>query len=311
MFQTRMFIADAAIRAGHLPAGTAKLSPRAIRMAVSTAKAVSMVMLRKVSTGSSVSAILNMGQLVPQTRVSRASSTSTLGETRSTTFGSGLVFFRRLQEAAVDAPRAIGQLHHRIEGGHRPPVGSDDMDLLRDLAVQGHDLAEVEHARAIDRLIALADHVHESLGRAEHAAVRGRGVTEGAVAVVAAEGVDLALDGVADGRAIGGRQVLRKNGCGETEDQSDQSEEGKGRRRPDGEHRLVHPEIRGSFMLLERPKQVQDGNFSSREKDLWPFCRAPAVASHRCLAACIRGPLSLGCAPLRRTPRRGRPATRP
>ena len=67
MFQTRMFIADAAIRAGHLPVGTAKLSPRTIRMAVSTAKAVSMVMLRKVSTGSSSSAILNMGQLVPQT----------------------------------------------------------------------------------------------------------------------------------------------------------------------------------------------------------------------------------------------------
>ena len=105
--------------------------------------------------------------------------------------------------AAVDAPRAVGQLHHRIEGGDRPAVGPDDMDLLRDLAVQGHDLAEVEHARAIDRLVALPDHVHEDLGRAEHAADRGRGVAEGGLAVVAAEGVDLALDGVADGRAVG------------------------------------------------------------------------------------------------------------
>src|SRR4026209_1115155 len=180
MFHTRMFIADAAIRAGHLPLGTAKLSQRALRMAVSTAKAVSMVMLRKVSTGSSVSAILNMGQLVPQTTVSRASSASTPAETRSTTYRSGVVFFRRRREAAVDAPRAVGQLHHRIEGGDRPPVGPDEMDLLRDLAMQGHDLAEDELARPIDRLIALADHVHEDLGRSEHAADRGRSVAEGA-----------------------------------------------------------------------------------------------------------------------------------
>src|SRR3990170_7695154 len=164
MFHTRMFIAEAAIRAGHLPLGTAKLSRRTTRMAVSMMKAVTMVMLRKVSTGSSSSAILNRGQLVPQMTVSRASSASTLGETRSTTFRSGLVFFRRLQEASVDAPRAVGQLHHRIEGGDRPPVGPDDMDLLRDLAVQGHDLAEVEGLRAVDRLVALADHVHEDVG---------------------------------------------------------------------------------------------------------------------------------------------------
>src|SRR4029450_12436613 len=98
------------------------------------------------------------------------------------------------------------QLYHRIEGGDRPPVGPDDMDLLRDLAVQGDDLAEVEHARAIDRLVALADHVHKDLGGAEHAADRGRGVAEGALAVVAAEGVDLALDDVADGGTVGRRE---------------------------------------------------------------------------------------------------------
>ena len=44
------------------------------------------------------------------------------------------MFFRGLQEAAVDAPGAVGQLHHRIESGDRLAVGPDDMDLLRDLA---------------------------------------------------------------------------------------------------------------------------------------------------------------------------------
>ena len=82
------------------------------------------------------------------------------------------------------------------------------MDLLRDLAIQGHDLAEVEDLGAIDRLVALAHHVHEDLGRAEHAADRGRGVAEGGVAVVAAEGLDLGLDDVADRRAVGRRNVL-------------------------------------------------------------------------------------------------------
>ena len=84
MFQMRMFMAEATIRAGHLPLGTAKLSPRASRIAASVRIPVARTMLRKVSTGSSPSAILNSGQLVPQTTVSSASSTSTLGGTRTT-----------------------------------------------------------------------------------------------------------------------------------------------------------------------------------------------------------------------------------
>ena len=101
MFHTRMFIADAAIRAGHLPLGTAKLSPTHQQDDRQHDEGGDQVMLRKVSTGSSSSAILNRGQLVPQTSVSAASSASTLGETRSTTVGgSGLVFFRRLQDSS-------------------------------------------------------------------------------------------------------------------------------------------------------------------------------------------------------------------
>src|SRR5712671_6680741 len=175
MFQMKRFIADAAISAGHLPLGTATLSPRISRIVVRTRIATTSTMARKVSTGSSSSAILNNGQLVPHTRVSAASSASTLGDTRfmtEMTGGSGLVFFGRLQIAAVDAPAAVGQLRHRIEGCHRPAVGADDMNLLRDLAVQGHDLAEVEHPGTIDWLVALAHHVHEDLGGAEQAADR-------------------------------------------------------------------------------------------------------------------------------------------
>src|SRR6266851_9278015 len=177
MFQMKRFVADAAINAGHLPLGTAKLSPRTSRTASSTKVAVTSTMARKVSTGSSSSAILNNGQLVPQTSVSAPSSASTFGDTRfMTEFAgerSGLVFFGRLQIAAVDAPAAVGQSRHRIKGGDRPAVGTDEMELLRDLAVQGHDLAEVERLGAIHRLIALAHHVHEDVGRAEHAANRG------------------------------------------------------------------------------------------------------------------------------------------
>ena len=53
MFQMKMFIADAAISAGHLPLGTAKLSPRTSRITSSVRIAVTSTMARKVSTGSS------------------------------------------------------------------------------------------------------------------------------------------------------------------------------------------------------------------------------------------------------------------
>src|SRR5216684_8148320 len=232
MFQMKRFSADAATSAGHLPLGTAKLSPRASMIASRTRDAVTSTMARKASTGSSSSAILNNGQLVPQTSVSVPSSASTFGDTRfMTEFAgekSGLVFFGRLQIAAVDAPGAVGQLRHRIKGGDRPAVGTDDMDFLRDLAVQGHDLAEVELLGAIYRLIALAHHVHEDLGRAEHAANRGRGVAEGGVAVVAPEGIDLGLDDVADRRAVGRRNVLGLRAERQADEQTEEGEQAKG-----------------------------------------------------------------------------------
>ena len=54
-----------------------------------TSDAVTRTMARKVSTGSSSSAILNKGQLVPQTSVSVPSSASTFGDTRFMTEFSG------------------------------------------------------------------------------------------------------------------------------------------------------------------------------------------------------------------------------
>src|SRR5688500_9529586 len=50
-----------------------------------------------------------------------------------------------------------------------------------------------------------------------------------------------------------------------------------------------------AIMLLERPEQVQDGDFRAVRRVCGPFCRSPAAASHGPLAACIRGPVSLGC----------------
>ena len=82
MFQTVMFISEAPNSASHWLLGTARLPPRSIRIAVSTRIAVISTMLRKVSTGSSLSAMRKSGQLVPHTSVSAASSASTLGDTR-------------------------------------------------------------------------------------------------------------------------------------------------------------------------------------------------------------------------------------
>ena len=71
-----------AVGAEPMPAGTAKLSRRASRIAMRTVAADSRTRVRKVKTGSSASAIRNKGQFVPHIRVNVPSSASTLGETR-------------------------------------------------------------------------------------------------------------------------------------------------------------------------------------------------------------------------------------
>src|SRR5262249_49381636 len=98
----------------------------------------------------------------------------------------------------------------------------DDVNLLRRLAVQHHDLAEVEDARPIDRLITLSHHVHENVRAAEHAADAGRGVAESGLAVVAAEGFDLRLDDVADCRPSGRRHAPGAGRNGHAQQQSDE-----------------------------------------------------------------------------------------
>src|SRR6185437_6433939 len=138
MFQIVMFIIEASSRCGQRPFGTAKESPRSRISRPSDTIALDSTTVRKVATGSSLSAIANSGQLVPQTSVSAASSASTLSGTRCTD-GSDLVFFRRLEEATVDAPAAVGQARHGIQGVDPPAVGTDDINLLRRLAVQLDD----------------------------------------------------------------------------------------------------------------------------------------------------------------------------
>src|SRR5436190_24344004 len=243
MFHTVMFISEARISAGQRPFVTAKDSPRSRMISHSITSAVDNTPVRKVSTGSSRSAMANIGQLVPQTSVSAASSASTLIGTRGTS-GLRLVLVGRLEEAAVDAPAAVGQPRHRIEGGDRPAVGPDHIDLLRRLAVEVDDFAEVEGARAIDRLVALAHHVHEDLGAAEHALDAGRGEAEGGRAVVAAERLDLAADDVADRAAVGVAQprfLRRRGGAAEREGEDQQGEDAGGHAASLAENRRIWP----------------------------------------------------------------------
>src|SRR3954465_10926222 len=124
MFHTVMFISEARIRCGQRRRGTAKDSPRRRISSQSTTIAAVSTKVRKVATGSSRSAIANIGQLVPHTSVSAASSASTLSGTLGTE-KLRLVLVRRLEEAAVDPPAAVGQPGHRIDGGDRLSVGSD------------------------------------------------------------------------------------------------------------------------------------------------------------------------------------------
>jgi hypothetical protein len=80
-FQIVMFIIEASSRCGQRPLGTAKESPRRRISRPSATIAVDSTPVRKVATGSSLSAMANKGQLVPQTSVSAASSASTLSGT--------------------------------------------------------------------------------------------------------------------------------------------------------------------------------------------------------------------------------------
>src|SRR4051812_7119598 len=228
MFEMIRFISEARIKAGQRPLGTANDSPRHQITGASTISAMLSTPVRKVATGSSCSAMWNSGQLVPQRSVSSTSRASTFKETLCTD-RLRLVLVRRLEEAAVDAPAAVGQLRHRVEGGERPAVGPDDMDLLRRLAVQLDDLAVVEDLRAVDRLIALPHHVHEDVGAAEQALDAGRGEAEGGVAIVAPEGIDLAADDVADCRAVLLRHgsLLRHGGPSEGDSQEEGKEAGR------------------------------------------------------------------------------------
>ena len=123
---------------------------------------------------------------------------------------------------------AVGQARHRIEGVDRPAVGPDDMDLLGRLAVQLDDLGEVEHARPIDRLVALPHHVHEGPGGAEHVLDVGRGEAEGGIAVVAAKRLDLLADHVADRRPVAVAQLLRRGRPGQRQDEAQDGEKSRG-----------------------------------------------------------------------------------
>jgi len=91
------------------------------------------------------------------------------------------------------------------------------MDLLGNNAVGNLGLAEFERSVAINRGVAVANHVHEDVGRPEHALDRGGGVGIGCRGIVAAEGLGLG----ADGGLRGGDVVRRPDGSRETDPECD------------------------------------------------------------------------------------------
>src|SRR6476619_4286403 len=70
---------------------------------------------------------------------------------------------RFLQDAGGNLEAAVGLRFERIERVPGDAVGIDDLHLLLDFAVNDPGLAEHEAAVAIDRCVAVADHVHEAV----------------------------------------------------------------------------------------------------------------------------------------------------
>src|SRR5258708_18756758 len=163
------------------------------------------------------------------------------------------------------------------------------MDLLRRLAVQAGDLTETEGARAVPRLVALPHHVHEDLRGAEHALDGGRGEPEGGIAIVAAEGLDLGFDHLADGGAVGLRHLrLRVGADGETEQQAEKGKEAKRHERQSTpmpcDTRLRYPKISaalGSTAWADRPgrNRAPPGAASARTRGRGT-CRDCPAARH-------------------------------
>ena len=84
-----------------------------------------------------------------------------------------------LEHAAVDPPAAVGLLFHDVLGHDRHAVRADHQHPLGPAPFHRHEVAELDLLRAVDRLVAGADHRHEGVGILEDALDRRRSVGEG------------------------------------------------------------------------------------------------------------------------------------
>jgi hypothetical protein len=118
------------------------------------------------------------------------------------------------QHAAADLDAAVGLRLQRIQRFPGDAVGVDDVDALRDSALEGARLAELETLVAIDRGLAAANHLHENFGLREELPDGGRRIGIGRSRIVAAERLSLRED-----HALGRGDIVRGGSRGGEADQ--------------------------------------------------------------------------------------------
>ena len=108
--------------------------------------------------------------------------------------GSGGFAWPLDETAAGDLPRSVRLSLEAVDGVPIDALPVLDAERLLEALSHVPRLAELEAARPVDGAVALANHVDEDVGRAEHLLDRRRGEVEGPRRIVPPEGVDLFLD---------------------------------------------------------------------------------------------------------------------
>lgn len=109
------------------------------------------------------------------------------------------------QRASRDLQAAVRLRLQRVERLPGLAIGVDDMDALRNVAIGGARLAELEALVAVDRGIAVLDHEHEDIGLRKQLPDRRRRIGIGRRRVVVAERLFLrADDALGCGDIVGG-----------------------------------------------------------------------------------------------------------
>ena len=171
--------------------------------------AVTITMVRKVATGSSLERDREQRPVGAPDERERRQQRQHLGRTRRVHGRSGLVFFRRLEVSSrrcASCRRAAASSDRRRSTGR--PSGPTTWTFCVGWPSSVDDLAEVEDARAIDRLVALPHHVHEDVGRAEQPLDRRARRSRRRPRRRRGGRPRPAADDVADRRAVGHRQGL-------------------------------------------------------------------------------------------------------